>query len=119
MKRHPPIPQLTQPAPNPNPQHSPQIKEARAPPSHNPRRGPPSPGLLEPAHRVRRAGEQVVSVGHSGAVEATAETDGAGPGPVGLARGVVAERVREGAVGRGLLLRYADPERVVVAERSG
>jgi len=52
-------------------------------------------------------------------VEAAAETDGARPGPVGLARGVVAERVREGAVGRGLLLRYADPERVAVAERTG
>lgn len=52
-------------------------------------------------------------------MEAAAEVDGAGPGQVGPARGVVAERVRGGAVGRGLLLRYADPERVAVAGRTG
>ena len=52
-------------------------------------------------------------------MEAAAEVDGAGPGPVGLVRGIVAERAREGAVGRGLLLRYADPGRAAIAERAG
>ena len=52
-------------------------------------------------------------------MEAAAEANGAGPGPVGLVRGVVAERVREGAVGRGLLPQYAGPGRTAIAERAG
>ena len=52
-------------------------------------------------------------------MEAATEVNGAGLGPVGLVRGVVAEWVREGAVGRGLLLRYADPGRAAIAERAG
>ena len=54
--RRPPIPQLTPPAPNPN--TALRIKEARAPPSQNPRRKPQSPGPLEPTHHVCQAGKQ-------------------------------------------------------------